>query len=91
MRLLVIEAEGPDRLRTAFTAMVHECAGALMVLNDIVFITHRRAIVELAARHRLPAVTGTAVALVAGEYRWAEGCSHHFAGTAGEFVASTLT
>jgi len=28
------------------------------VLTDIMFITHRRAIVELAARHRLPAVYG---------------------------------
>jgi putative ABC transport system substrate-binding protein len=45
-------------LKTAFTAMVHERAGALMVLTDIVFITHRRAIVELAARYRLPAVYG---------------------------------
>jgi len=58
VRLLVIEAEGPNRLKTAFTAMVHERAGALMVLTDIVFITHRRAIVELAARYRLPAVYG---------------------------------
>ena len=58
VRLLVIEAEGPNRLKTAFTAMVHERAGALMVLTDIVFITHRRAFVELAARYRLPAVYG---------------------------------
>ena len=29
-----------------------------MVLSDVMFIAHRRTIVELAARHRLPAVYG---------------------------------
>jgi putative ABC transport system substrate-binding protein len=45
-------------LKTAFATMARERAGALMVLTDIMFITHRRTIVELAARHRLPAVYG---------------------------------
>jgi putative ABC transport system substrate-binding protein len=58
LQLRVLEAEGPDGLKTAFATMGSERAGALMVLTDIMFITHRRAIVELAARHRLPAVYG---------------------------------
>ena len=58
VRLRVMEADDPDRLKAAFATMASERAGALMVLTDIMFITHRRAIVELAARHRLPAVYG---------------------------------
>ena len=58
VQLRVLEADAPDRLKNAFAAMVRDRAGALMVLTDIMFITHRRAIVELAARHRLPAVYG---------------------------------
>jgi putative ABC transport system substrate-binding protein len=58
VRLRVLEADGPDGLKTAFATMASERAGALMVLTDIMFITHRQAIVELAARHRLPAVYG---------------------------------
>jgi len=58
MQLRVFEADAPEGLRTAFAAMARGRAGALMVLTDIMFITHRRAIVELAARHRLPAVYG---------------------------------
>jgi putative ABC transport system substrate-binding protein len=58
VRLRVLEVDGPDGLKTAFATMARERAGALMVLTDIMFITHRRTIVELAARHRLPAVYG---------------------------------
>jgi putative tryptophan/tyrosine transport system substrate-binding protein len=58
VQLRVLKADGPDGLKTAFATMASERAGALMVLTDIMFITHRRAIVELAARHRLPAVYG---------------------------------
>jgi putative ABC transport system substrate-binding protein len=58
VQLRILEANGPDGLKTAFAAMASERVGALMVLTDIMFITHRRAIVELAARHRLPALYG---------------------------------
>jgi len=58
LQLRVLEADAPERLKTAFAVMARERARALMVLTDIMFITHRRAIVKLAARHRLPAVYG---------------------------------
>ena len=58
VRLRVLETDGPDGLKNAFATMASERVGAPMVLTDIMFITHRRAIVELAARHRLPAVYG---------------------------------
>ena len=56
MQLRVLEAPAPDRFETAFATMASERAGALMVLTDVMFITHRRAIVALAAQRRLPAV-----------------------------------
>jgi putative ABC transport system substrate-binding protein len=56
LQLQVVEAHDPPRLEQAFAAMARERAGALMVLTDVMFINHRRRIVELAARSRLPAV-----------------------------------
>ena len=58
VQLRVLEASGPDQLKTAFDAMAKDRVGALLVLTDIMFITHRRAIVDLAALHRLPALYG---------------------------------
>jgi putative ABC transport system substrate-binding protein len=54
----VVETQRPGELEKAFAAMTGERVGALMVLSDIMFITHRRRIVELAAKSRLPAVYG---------------------------------
>lgn len=58
IQLPVLEARKPGDLEPAFTAIAREGAGAIMVLTDVMFITHRKTIVELAARHRLPAVYG---------------------------------
>jgi putative tryptophan/tyrosine transport system substrate-binding protein len=55
LHLSVLEARSPSEIEKAFTTMVTERAGALMVLTDILFITHRRRIVELAAKAHLPA------------------------------------
>ncbi len=56
VQLHVREASDPAEIEKAIAAMTAERAGALMVLPDAMFITHRRRIVELAARSRLPAV-----------------------------------
>jgi putative ABC transport system substrate-binding protein len=56
VQLQVVEAQDPAKLDQAFAAMAGERAGALMVLTDVMFINHRRRIVELAAKSRLPAV-----------------------------------
>jgi ABC-type uncharacterized transport system substrate-binding protein len=58
MQLRVLEARGPDGLEPAFATIAGERIDALMLLTDIMFITHRRAIVALAGRHRVPAVYG---------------------------------
>ncbi len=56
LKIQVLEARSPGELEAAFATMAHERAEAVMVLTDVLFITERRAIVELAARRRLPAV-----------------------------------
>ena len=58
LALPVLEAREPGHLEKAFAAVGPERASALMVLADVMFITHRQRIVELAARTRVPAVYG---------------------------------
>ena len=56
LKLQVVEARSRAELEAAFAVMARERAEAIMVLTDVMFITERRAIVDLAARRRLPAV-----------------------------------
>ena len=48
--------QGPDDINKAFTAMLREGIGALHVAYVPVTWTNRRQIIDLAARHRLPAI-----------------------------------
>ena len=54
----MVEARDPSEFEAAFATMANKHAGALMVLTDVTFITHRKRIVELAAMSRIPAVYG---------------------------------
>ena len=56
VRLQSLEARAPNELESAFGAMTKERAGALLVQHELVFLTHRKRIVELAAKNRLPAM-----------------------------------
>ena len=56
MRLLVVEARTAENLDRAFSDATKVRANALTVLVTPLFDSHRRRIVDLAARHRLPAV-----------------------------------
>jgi putative ABC transport system substrate-binding protein len=56
LKLGVVEARSPQELEGAIAAMARERAEAAMVLTDVMLITERRTIVELAARRRLPAM-----------------------------------
>ncbi|MEQ1803757.1 MAG: ABC transporter substrate-binding protein [Burkholderiaceae bacterium] len=56
LKVQVVEASGPSQFEQAFAAATGERAQALSVLSGIVFLTHRQAIVELAASRRLPAI-----------------------------------
>jgi len=52
--LLSLEVKGPDDIERAFTTMRKERPGGLLVFGDRLLGTHRRRIVELALKSRLP-------------------------------------
>jgi putative ABC transport system substrate-binding protein len=54
--LLSFEAKRADEIDRAFAAMRRKRPGALIVMGDPLFGTHRRRIVELSAGSRLPAI-----------------------------------
>jgi putative ABC transport system substrate-binding protein len=56
VRLQFLEARGSNDLERAFSEMVRARAGGLVVLTSIMFLNERRRLVDLAAKHRLPAV-----------------------------------
>ena len=56
VRLQFVEARGPADFDRAFSDMARTRAGALTVLASHVFVNERRRLVDLAAKHRLPAV-----------------------------------
>lgn len=51
-----IQVRTPADIDRAFTAMAQEHAKALLVLGDTLFFVQRKRIVDLAAKHRLPAI-----------------------------------
>ncbi len=53
--LLSLEAKGADDIDRAFTAIRKQLPEALIVIGDPLFGTHRRRIVELSVKSRLPA------------------------------------
>ena len=58
VRLQPLEVSRPEDLEPAFTAMVQEETEELITFPDPVTIQHRERIVELAVKHRLPAMYG---------------------------------
>jgi putative ABC transport system substrate-binding protein len=56
VRLQFVEARGPADLDRAFSDMTRAHAGALTVLPSNMFLREHRRLVDLAAKHRLPAV-----------------------------------
>src|SRR4029453_1644409 len=55
VQLQLLEARGPNEFDGAFAAMAKERVGALLVLSDAIFGSHRTRLADLAARSRLPA------------------------------------
>jgi putative ABC transport system substrate-binding protein len=66
MRLQFLEARGPSEIESAFAAMTTERAGAVIILIDSTLNDHRTRIADLAARRRLPMVSGTIETVEAG-------------------------
>jgi len=56
VRLQLLEVRTPEELDGAFGAAARDRAGALIVLPDPMFHTHRTRIADLAAKSRLPAI-----------------------------------
>ena len=58
VQLQSLEAREPGELERAFAAMSRERVGALLVLNDGMFLIHRTQIAVLAVKQRLPTMFG---------------------------------
>jgi putative ABC transport system substrate-binding protein len=56
VELQVLEACSLNDFESAFAAMSRKRAGALLILGDVMFTTHRRRLADLAAKSRLPAM-----------------------------------
>jgi putative ABC transport system substrate-binding protein len=55
-KLLVVQASTDSELETAFAALIQQRAGALVVGAEPFFLSRRAKLIELAARHKLPAI-----------------------------------
>jgi putative ABC transport system substrate-binding protein len=66
VQLQLLEARGPNEFDGAFAAMAKERVGALLVLSDVIFNSHRTRLADLAARSRLPAAYGNRESVEAG-------------------------
>ncbi len=58
VRLQSVEVRGPEEFESGFTAMIRKRAEGLLVLADPFTVTHQKRIVDLAAKNRLPLVSG---------------------------------
>ena len=58
IRLQPLEVRNPAEIDAAFAAMARELAGAVIVLSDSMLIDSRARIADLAARRRLPSMSG---------------------------------
>jgi putative ABC transport system substrate-binding protein len=56
IKLQLLAARGPDDLDKAFRAAAKESADAVLVMVDAFFSSYRSRIVELAGKHRMPAI-----------------------------------
>jgi len=66
LQLPLLEARDAGAFDAAFAALPTEHAGALLVQNDPLFLSHRRRLIELVAKTRLPAVYGERAFVDAG-------------------------
>jgi putative ABC transport system substrate-binding protein len=57
VKLQVLEVRERQEIDDAFAAMAKERAGALLVVSDAMLSAQRERIVDLATKHRLPAIS----------------------------------
>jgi putative ABC transport system substrate-binding protein len=58
LRLQSLEVRNPGEFEQVFASATNQRAGALLVVQERLFVSHRQRIVELAARKHLPAIYG---------------------------------
>lgn len=58
LKLQILEARDPAAIESAFESIKKFKVQGLMVVQDAMFLTHQKRIVELAARYRLPTMDG---------------------------------
>ena len=56
--VLTFGARSTQEIEDAFTAMVRDKAGAVIVAQDLFFIQQRRLVTETALKHKLPSISG---------------------------------
>jgi putative tryptophan/tyrosine transport system substrate-binding protein len=56
VNLLILNANNPSEIDAAFAALVQQQAGALLISGDVFLISRTDQLVELAARHAVPAI-----------------------------------
>ena len=56
--VLPFDARSPEKIEEAFSLMKKEKAGAVIVVSSGLFVQQARQIAELAAKHRLPSISG---------------------------------
>jgi putative ABC transport system substrate-binding protein len=61
LRAIRAPVQEPRQLEEAIVAMVKEPNGGLIIVSDPFAVLHRKLIVELAARHKLPAIYGNTI------------------------------
>jgi putative ABC transport system substrate-binding protein len=66
--LHTVEARNPDQLERAFTEAASVRAGALLVVQDPMFFTHRGRLADLEVRSHLPTIYGNLEHVEAGGF-----------------------
>ena len=66
IKILQVKASTPQEIADAFSNITRQSAGALVVAQDGFLSQQRRQIIELAAKHRLPAIAGSGEYVEAG-------------------------
>jgi len=66
VKIIKFEARTQQEIDNVFSSMRSENAGALIVLQDAVFLQQRKQIAELAMKHRLPSISGSREYVEAG-------------------------
>jgi putative ABC transport system substrate-binding protein len=56
LQVRIVDLRGPDDLDRTFASLVAQRVGGLYIPADALLLLHRRRVVELIAKHRLPAV-----------------------------------